>query len=388
MNREYGCAYTMCLLGTIFMFRCTRDVIDDLTCQVLFAIITFNMTAISQNTHAPLIARPTKSTLLESALSLIWSLRHPLSPLSEPLIPITDRLTYQSKDGWRVTMEHFPHTRGRGEPVLIYMGPLIHSRILRLGEGQFLRSLQENGFDVFLFSHRGQRNSIRLPSIKSTSANHSWNDILHHDLPCAVDAIKRYTKATRIFMLGHGLGGLMTYSWLSGGGARDLAGNITIDAPALYTPRKIPVRYQLIQQILAHWTQYPTKALAQLQAQRSLILHPEISPQRSRGILHHCLENISPSMAQQLTQWLRTGRFCSKTQHHLSTIRSCTLPKLFLAGSHEDVSSYVSFTNDCLSQGTFHKSSWNHLPFWEDSALLTAPLLEWISPLRDRCWEE
>lgn len=346
------------------------------------------MTAITQNTKVPLIARTKKSTLLESALSIVWSLRHPLSPLSETLLPIPDRLTYQTDDGWRVTMEHFPHTKGRGEPILVYMGPLIHSRILRLGDGQFLRALQENGFDVFLFSHRGQRNSVPPSSHTSTSVHHTWNDILNHDLPCAIDAIKRYTKASRIFMLGHGLGGLMTYSWLSHGGARDLAGTITIDAPALYTPHNIPLRYQLLQKILAHWSQYPTKALAQLQAQRSPLLHPDLSPQRSRGILHHCLENISPNMVDQLTHWITTGRFCTNTQHHLSTIRSCTLPKLFLAGSYEDIAHYVSCTNDYLSHGTFHECSWEHLPFWEDSTHLTESIFPWTSSLRNHCWEE
>ena len=343
------------------------------------------MTAITQKNNTSLTARATKETLLERVLSVVWNVRHPLSPLCEPLLPVPDRLTYQTKDDHRVTLEHFPHSQGRGEPILICTGPLIHSRILRLGEGEFLRALQQNGFDVYLFAHRGQRNAQPPQESKS---NHSWNDLLEHDLPCAIDAIKRYTKASRIFLLGHGLGGLLTYSWLSMGGSRDLAGNITIDAPALYTPHTIPLRYTLLHKILSQIHQYPTKTIAQLQAQRSPVFHPEMSPEKSRSILHHCFENISPSMVDQLTTWLKTGRFCSDTQYHLSTIRNCTLPKLLLAGAHEDIASYVSFTNDSLSRGTYQKKSWKHLPFWEDAEQAMESILSWSETLRNHCWED
>ena len=343
------------------------------------------MTAITQRTNSSLTVRTTKETLLERVLSVFWNVRHPLSPLCESLLPVPDRITYQTQDDYRVSLEHFPHSQGRGEPILICTGPLIHSRILRLGEGQFLRALQQNGFDVYLFAHRGQRNAI---SPQGATSNHSWNDILNYDLPCAIDAIKRYTKASRIFLLGHGLGGLLTYSWLSMGGSRDLAGNITIDAPALYTPHTIPLRYTLLQKFLSHIRQYPTKTIAQLQAQRSPTFHPEITPERSRGILHHCLENISPNMVDQLTKWLKSGRFCSDTQYHISTIRNCPLPQLLLAGANEELSSYVSFTNDTLSQGTYQKKNWNHLPFWEDADQAVEGILSWSKTLRNQCWED
>ena len=172
------------------------------------------------------------------------------------------------------------------------------------------------------------------------------------------------------------------------GGSRDLAGNITIDAPALYTPHSIPLRYTLLHKILSHIHQYPTKTLAQLQAQRSPVFHPDLSPEKSRSILHHCLENISPNMVDQLVNWLKTGRFCSDTQYHLSTIRKCTLPKLLLAGAHEDIASYVSFTNDSLSQGTYKKKSWKHFPFWEDATQPMESILSWSEKLRNHCWED
>lgn len=343
------------------------------------------MTAITQKTSNVLAVRTSKDTLLERALSVVWNVRHPLSPFCESLLPVPDRLTYQTQDNHRVTIERFPHAKGRGEPLLICTGPLIHSRILRLGKGEFLRGLQENGFDVYLFAHRGQRNA-QAP--KDNISNYSWNDILNHDLPCAIDAIKRYTKSSRIFLLGHGLGGLLTYSWLSMGGSRDLAGNITIDAPALYTPHNIPLRYTLLNKVLSQIQQYPTKTLAQLQAQRSPVFHPGLSPEKSRGILHHCLENISPNMVHQLTTWLKTGRFCSDTQYHLSTIRKCTLPKLLLAGAHEELSSYVSFTNERLTQGTYQKNTWKHLPFWEDAHQPIASIVSWSAHLRNHCWED
>jgi alpha-beta hydrolase superfamily lysophospholipase len=345
------------------------------------------MSTLTHTAPSPLIKPPRSGSLFESGLSLLWGLRHPLSPLSESLLPVPDRITYQTEDDWRVVMEHYPNTSGRGEPLLLYTGPLLHTRSVRLGEANLLQTLQGMGFDVFLFSHRGQRNA----TFRNTSQQEKklgWMDILSHDVPSAIDAIKRCTGAKRVFWMGHGLGGLMLYSWLSMGGSRDLAGAITIDAPGLYTPTKIPLRLKLLHKLFSAQKKYPTRNLAQLYAQRNPIIHPDISPQKTRSLLHHCLEDLSPQLVQHILQWLETGRFCIQEQHYLSTIRGCQLPTLLFAGANQECADYVSFTKAYLPQAEYQKGTWKHIPFWDQASEITDRLALWTEPLRDRCWAD
>ena len=180
----------------------------------------------------------------------------------------------------------------------------------------------------------------------------------------------------------------MLYSWLSIGGERDLAGACTIDAPALYTPQKIPLRMKILAKFLSGLPHYPTKKIAQIYAQSAPKLHPALSPERSRGILHHCMENVSPQLVEDIVAWIETGRFCLDNTHYLSTLRHCKLPLLFLAGHQDEFSEYVASTTAHFSKASFVNRQWEHLPFWEDATHICTAMSSWIPPLRDACWTE
>ena len=81
-------------------------------------------------------------------MSFFWSIRHPRAKFCEDLCPVPDRIIYQSSDGCRTTVSRYPHTQGRGEPLILATGPLIHPRILRLGQASFLKELQKQGFTI------------------------------------------------------------------------------------------------------------------------------------------------------------------------------------------------------------------------------------------------
>lgn len=344
------------------------------------------MTTLTYNSSSALHKTVLSNSIFESSLSFLWNIRHPLSRFTEPLLSVPERITYQTSDNWRVTMDCFPHKKGRGEPLLLSTGPLLHCNVLRLGESTLLKALQMQGFDVFLFSHRGQRNAHYLNKHKAPIID--WNDIVSKDMAAAIDAVKKYSGAQKVFWMGHGLGGLMLYSWLSIGGERDLAGACTIDAPALYVPQKIPVTIKILSKFLSRLPHYPTKNIAQLYAQSAPELHPNLSPERSRGILHHCLENISPLLVEHIVHWIETGRFCLDNKHYLSTLRHCKIPLLLLAGQQDEFAEYVSSTTKHFSTARFHHGNWTHMPFWEEAQHIYTPLSSWIQPHRDACWTE
>ncbi len=92
--------------------------------------------------------------LTDALLRLVWSSRHPRERYTMQPLPVPDKILYHTKDGWGIHLERFPHTHGRGEPLIISTGPVLHPRILTLGEAKALQLLRASGFDIYLFSHR------------------------------------------------------------------------------------------------------------------------------------------------------------------------------------------------------------------------------------------
>jgi len=218
------------------------------------------------------------------------------------------------------------------------------------------------------------------------SQNIGWSNIINKDVIAAVDAIKRFTRADKIFWLGHGLGGLMLYSLLSIGGERDIAGGISIDAPALFTPHRLPLPLKIIQKIWNQERVFPSKIFAQLYAQIDSNILGSVSPEQKRGILYHCCENISSGLSTEIADWLETGRFCTNDQHHLSTLRGVKTPLLFCSGNDAERSTYVSYTSQYFLNPSIVKGSWNAFPFWEESSPLIESIESWTKDKKDACW--
>ena len=178
----------------------------------------------------------------------------------------------------------------------------------------------------------------------------------------------------------------MLYSLLSIGGERDIAAGITIDAPALFTPYKLPLPIKLLQKFWNQSRIFPSKFFAQLYAQLDPEILGSVSAEHKRGILYHCCENISSTLSCEIVDWLETGRFCTNNQHHLSTLRQVQTPLLFCSGNDKERTAYVSYTSQYFQNAHTVHGDYNAFPFWENSQSITSAIEEWSKEKRDACW--
>ncbi|MEC7983984.1 MAG: alpha/beta fold hydrolase, partial [Myxococcota bacterium] len=328
-----------------------------------------------------------KPPLGDFLLRFLWSSRHPRERYTLAPMAVPDRIMYHTKDGWEIQLERFPNTKGRGEPLIISTGPVIHPRILTLDKAVALQSLRAQGFDVYLFSHRGHSLSKPLSEVNQLRFDH----IIQQDIPAAIDAVKRVSKSKRVFWLGHGLGGLMLYAWLSYGGGRDIAGAITIDSPAFFAPGSRRKLLKLLSHLLPENRSLPTSPIALLGSQMNPTLSSALSPRLNRSILRYGCEDISTDLFKQMMQWLESGRFFSYHQGHnyLTGLKGSQTPIMFMSGLSDEINAYLRPMRGYFQNSSLHVGKWDVFPLLEEQAAsLTEKMHLWAKPYRDKCWTE
>jgi len=95
-----------------------------------------------------------------------------------------------------------------GPPVLLVHGFGQNRYAWHLHGRSFANYLAREGFDVWNLDLRGQGRSRRAGSKPPAGLD----PFVEEDLPAAEDAIRRETGATRTFLVGHSLGGLLCYA--------------------------------------------------------------------------------------------------------------------------------------------------------------------------------
>jgi len=149
----------------------------------------------------------------------------------------------QTIDGWTLVITRFEPTPQPffqpifGEPLLLVHGFAQNRHAWT--RGQFVKNLLFFGADLHILELRGhgrssialQRERARLTGKLPADLDYGWDidSYFLYDLPAAVEAVKRTTGRSKIFLCGHSMGGMLAYGYA--GIREDLEGLITIGAP-------------------------------------------------------------------------------------------------------------------------------------------------------------
>jgi len=128
-------------------------------------------------------------------------------------VPLPDTAeTYRAKtnDGVEISLVRY---RGAGRPVLMCHGISANDRNMDLDETHSMaRWFAAQGREAWTMSLRGTGASTHPP-------DNTFDDFWQHDLPAAIDEVRRVSGAQTLDYAGHSMGGMVAYAYLAEGGS-------------------------------------------------------------------------------------------------------------------------------------------------------------------------
>ena len=310
-------------------------------------------------------------------------------------------LWYRTEDGWQAPLFHLPAVAGgTREPVVLAPSLGFNEKTLDVDRDRSLaRFLQAMGFDVFMLCHRASQNAV------PPSARRSFNfdDMVAHDVPAAIQVIKRQTGACRVHWVGHGLGGQLLIGHLAHDGDGDIASAVTIGAPVSFAPLRAHARRAaaVARWLPAHW-KIPTQEIQDILTAATKPRHlvhftRRIEGPLARTILIDGTEELAIGLMQQIALWHERG---SLTTHddRFDYTAALTDRKVHLFSiaapddsfcppdhSHQAVKNLA----DGFGESWTLDHGWSHLDpiAGADAQRTVFPRIQrWLSKYNDRCW--
>ncbi len=151
-----------------------------------------------------------------------------------------DKHSVQTKDDWKLTIEHFPADGAKKQkfPLLICHGLGANRNYFKANnEDSLVRNLQKAGYDVWLMDLRGR------PEAGDTgywfgkhTYTYSMDEYVNHDLDAAIAYVLQQTGASKLNYVGHSMGGIIMYARLGTLQESRVANFVAIASPMNFLP--------------------------------------------------------------------------------------------------------------------------------------------------------
>lgn len=149
-----------------------------------------------------------------------------------PLPAEAERHRPKTDDGWELSLVRYRAVgQATGRPVLLCHGISANERNMDLDEHHSLaRWLAAHGRETWTMSLRATGASDRVDTSKGRALPIRFDDYWKHDLPAAIEHVRRVSGAEAIDYAGHSMGGMIAYAYLSQGGG-GLNAVVTLGSP-------------------------------------------------------------------------------------------------------------------------------------------------------------
>lgn len=137
-----------------------------------------------------------------------------------PLPQEAERHRPKTADGWELSLVRYRAVGPvSGRPVLLCHGISANERNMDLDEGHSMaRWFASQGREAWTMSVRATGDSDRPDPSKGRTLPIRFDHYWQHDLPTAIEHVKKISGADAIDYAGHSMGGMMAYAYLSQGG--------------------------------------------------------------------------------------------------------------------------------------------------------------------------
>jgi polyhydroxyalkanoate synthase len=252
-----------------------------------------------------------------------------------PSMHPAESVIYETPDGWRNEIRHYPGTRG---PVLLVHGlGANHYNFDFRAEVSLAHHLQRAGYDVWIPELRGD------PGAQAPSRDAAWNfdfdDIARGDVPRMVDTVRERTGAPSVLWVGHSMGGMLLYTVLSTTPEKVGAG-VVVGSPAVLDTHSVLHRAAKHAGFLLHGRRpMPAERLAQLASPLGrfnpmfpMLANPrQLDGPTAVGLARVALTDLTRPMAREAIRWIQEGKITDDRGG--SWVRPAAVPILALGGS-------------------------------------------------------
>lgn len=263
----------------------------------------------------------------------------------------------RTRDGWEIALSRYlPHDgapRGatRNFPVVIIPGLAANRFSVDLApEASLPQFLSGFGFDCFVMEARGVGRSERPGWLGTRGFDWCLDHHVRQDVPAAVAEVLRLTGRERVHLVGHSMGGIISYAFLATGGAPRVQSVTVIGSSLDYS--ESPSDFHRVTHLV--WLAHTLRAvpigpvatlLAPLSARRASRLDElNIWPSNTEPALYRRLQAIAfhpvpgALLAQLATAFERGGgglRTRDKSVRYLEELRDVDVPILAVAGTKD-----------------------------------------------------
>ncbi len=237
-------------------------------------------------------------------------------------------------------------------PVLLIHGFGQNRNAWHLPSRSFANYLAQAGYDVFNVDLRGHGRSRHFGGRRARGVE----DYVHEDLPNAVEEVLAVNGKKRVFLLGHSLGGLVSYAGASALGDR-VAGIASVGSPfhfargsfslnaiallfrALEVSRVPTLNPPLVLGPVG-WVYRRMRRFAEspiypvpLRGWHKGAIEPEILDEHMRL----AFDRASFAEMKNMFEWASKRRFGTKSTDYAAAFRSLDVPLLVIAGDNDDL---------------------------------------------------
>ncbi|GIX43018.1 MAG: alpha/beta hydrolase [Leptospiraceae bacterium] len=263
-----------------------------------------------------------------------------------------------TKDGWKITLEHFFDKEAqqkfkRKYPVILCHGLMANRTYYTInGENSFAVQLAKAGYDVWVLDLRG-REAAGSPSwfFGEKKYNYSIDDYIKYDVDAAIQYVLEKTNAEKVNWVGHSMGGMIAYARIGSFNETRIANLITVGSPFSFELSTSSLRLwhkvgscntailpAVPMGTIARFNSYMCIDLTPRTGLLEILLYPENTDKDIiKASQRYMITNIAAPVALQLKTALELGDFYSLDGkiNYTENLKNIKIPTLMVLGRRD-----------------------------------------------------
>ena len=255
----------------------------------------------------------------------------------------------RTTDGWKIALYRYrPEDGGLPgqSPVLLCHGLGANRYNMDAPKRSLARWLCRRGFDCWVIELRGAGRSERPGLLSGRRREWVFDDHVQHDVPAALQEIRKRTGADRVHWIGHSMGGMVAYAYMMTFGGDRLRSLCAVASPSFAhmghplvdkAARLAPLLKIMPSLRYSHlaWLLVPVMPVFKPTLGRLYGNPQNLSTLEMQALVPRVLTDLSPTLLRQFAAWYTHRGFVDAYQHIIYSreLHRITAPTLVVAGA-------------------------------------------------------